>query len=116
MRSNVDDSGQLTLDGGLDESDDALADAETVRASAIKDLADALDAELARSRGAELLFDMEIPLTYVLADMEAVGIAADTDGLASKGPTELFWRKGAVDHRLMSDAGRVNPRPPPLSM
>ena len=24
---------------------------------------------------------MELPLTYVLADMEAVGIAADTDGL-----------------------------------
>src|SRR5262249_35026882 len=50
LRSNVDESGQLTLDGGLDESDDALADAETVRASAIKDLADAFDAELARSR------------------------------------------------------------------
>ncbi len=31
--------------------------------------------------GGELLLDMELPLTYVLADMEAVGIAADTDGL-----------------------------------
>jgi DNA polymerase I len=81
LRSNVDESGQLTLDGGLEESDDALAQTETVRASAIKDLADAFDGELARSRGAELLVDMELPLTYVLADMESVGIAVDTDGL-----------------------------------
>ncbi|HZC72137.1 MAG TPA: DNA polymerase I [Jatrophihabitans sp.] len=81
LRSNIEESGQLTLDGGVDESDDAIADAETVRASAVKDLADAFDAELARSRGAELLVDMELPLTYVLADMEAVGIAVDTDGL-----------------------------------
>jgi DNA polymerase-1 len=81
LRSNVEESGQLTLDGGLDESDDAIADAETVRASAIKDLAEAFEAELARSRGAELLLDMELPLSYVLADMEAVGIAADTDSL-----------------------------------
>jgi DNA polymerase-1 len=81
LRSNIEESGQLTLDGGLDESNDAIAEAETVRASAIKDLADAFEDELARSRGAELLVDMELPLTYVLADMEAVGIAADTDGL-----------------------------------
>jgi DNA polymerase-1 len=81
LRSNIEDSGQLTLDGGLDESDDAIAEAETVRASAIKDLADAFDGELARSRGGELLLDMELPLTYVLADMEAVGIAADSDAL-----------------------------------
>ena len=81
LRSNIEDSGQLTLDGGVEESDDAIADAETVRASAIKDLADAFDGDLARSRGAELLVDMELPLTYVLADMEAVGIAVDTDGL-----------------------------------
>src|SRR5581483_9061782 len=37
---------------------------------------------------------------------------ASTDGLGSNGPTALFWRKGAVDHALTSDAGRVNPRPP----
>src|SRR4051812_31806170 len=42
-------------------------------------------------------------------------IRASTDGLTSKCPTELFWRNGAVDHALTSDAGRVNPRPPPGS-
>jgi DNA polymerase-1 len=81
LRSNIEESGQLTLDGGLEASEDAIAEAETVRASAIKDLAEAFDEQLARSRGAELLVDMELPLTYVLADMEAVGIAADPDGL-----------------------------------
>ncbi len=35
LRSNVEESGQLTLDGGADESDDALAQVETVRATAV---------------------------------------------------------------------------------
>jgi DNA polymerase-1 len=105
LRSNIDDSGQLTLDGGLEESDDAIADAETVRASAIKDLADAFDAELARSRGAELLVDMELPLTYVLADMEAVGIAVDTDGLIAL-QSELGAGVKAVEQDAHQVVGR----------
>ena len=77
----MEESGQLTLDGGLDESDDALAGAETVRASAVKDLGDTFDTQLDASGARHLLTDMELPLTYVLADMEAVGIATDTDAL-----------------------------------
>jgi DNA polymerase-1 len=102
LRSNVEDSGQLTLDGGLDESDDAIADSETVRASAVKDLAQAFDDELARSRGAELLAEMELPLTYVLADMEAVGIAADTDALL-----ELQSELGAGVKAVEQDAHQL---------
>ena len=41
---------------------------------------------------------------------------ASTDGLGLNGPTELFCRNGAVDQRLTSEAGRVNPRPPPGSV
>ncbi len=41
------------------------------------------DPELERSGAARLLTEMELPLTFVLADMEAVGIAADTDALLS---------------------------------
>src|SRR6202012_6185132 len=37
LRTNVEESGQLTLVGGLEESDDAVAEAETLRASAVKD-------------------------------------------------------------------------------
>ena len=83
LRSNVEESGQLTLDGGVDESDDAIAEVETVRGSAVMDLADAFDAELERDGASRLLTDMELPLTFVLADMEAVGIATDTDALLS---------------------------------
>ena len=32
---------------------------------------------------------------------------ASTDGLHSNGPTVLFCRNGAVDHALISDAGRM---------
>jgi DNA polymerase-1 len=77
------ESGQLTLDGGLEESDDALAQVETVRASAVKDLADAFDDQLRDDGASRLLAELELPLTYVLADMEAVGIAVDTDVLLS---------------------------------
>ncbi|MDT4996747.1 MAG: polymerase [Pseudonocardiales bacterium] len=83
LRTNLQESGQLTLDGGIEESDDALAQAETLRASAVRDLADAYDPELERSGAARLLTEVELPLTFVLADMEAVGIAADADALLS---------------------------------
>jgi DNA polymerase I len=75
------ESGQLTLDGGLDESDDSRAQVEAVRASAIRDLADALDVELAGRGGVQLLTELELPLTFVLADIERTGIAVDTDHL-----------------------------------
>ena len=41
------------------------------------DLADALDAELARIDSTALLGEMELPVQRVLAGMEAVGIAVD---------------------------------------
>jgi DNA polymerase-1 len=82
LRSNVEEeSGQLTLDGGLDEADDALAEVETLRATAVKDLATAFDTELERGGAAKLLAELELPLTFVLADMEQVGIATDTGAL-----------------------------------
>ncbi|MBN9619735.1 MAG: DNA polymerase I, partial [Actinobacteria bacterium] len=102
LRSNVEDSGQLTLDGGVEESDDAIAEAETVQASAVKDLADAFGDELARSKGAELLADLELPLTYVLADMEGIGIAVDTGVLA-----ELQSELGAGVKEVEQDAHKV---------
>src|SRR5262249_49435934 len=54
-----------------------------LRAHAIGELADALDAELAKLGGAELLADLELPLLGVLADLEEAGIAVDHDLLAA---------------------------------
>jgi DNA polymerase-1 len=105
LRSNVEESGQLTLDGGVDESDDALAEVETVRGAAVRDLADAFDPELERGGAARLLTEMELPLTFVLADMEAVGIATDVDALLDL-QAELGANVKAVEQDAHAVVGR----------
>ena len=74
---------QLDLFGGEEADDAERANALMLRARAIADLADALDAELATlgGGGSRLLADLELPLTMVLADLEAAGIAVDGDYL-----------------------------------
>ena len=42
-----------------------------MRATAVRDLADAFDAELDKGGATKLLAELELPLTFVLADMEA---------------------------------------------
>jgi DNA polymerase-1 len=73
--------GQLTLDGGLDEAEDAIVEGESTKAAAVADLADALDADLEKRGATRLLAELELPLTEVLADMEAIGIAVDIEHL-----------------------------------
>ncbi|MDN5795680.1 MAG: DNA polymerase I [Intrasporangium sp.] len=70
--------GLLDLDGDADER---VAGSQMVRATAIRDLAEALDAQLEATGGTSLLADMEIPLIGVLARMESTGIAVDSEGL-----------------------------------
>ncbi|MDP9239316.1 MAG: DNA polymerase I [Actinomycetota bacterium] len=81
LRSDVEADGQLTLDAGEDEADEAVAGVEVVRARATADLARALDDDLDTRSASALLRDMELPLATVLADMEATGIAVDLDVL-----------------------------------
>ncbi|WP_117214311.1 DNA polymerase I [Allorhizocola rhizosphaerae] len=80
------DNGQLTLDFG-DQPDTSGADALMLRARATFDLVDALSAELDRAGsgthgGTRLLKEVELPLVYVLAEMERIGIAADNEYLS----------------------------------
>ncbi len=75
--------GQLSLLGGEEEADRAHADAEMVAASAVAELADALGAELAEKEQNGLLLELEQPLAFVLADLEAAGIAVDRANLES---------------------------------
>jgi DNA polymerase-1 len=77
------EDGQLSLLGGVEEADAQRAADEILRAHAVGELADALDRELARLGGAELLADLELPLLGVLADLEEAGIAVDHDSLAA---------------------------------
>jgi DNA polymerase I len=80
LRDAPEATGQLTLD----VPDDAeVAAALAQRAQATAELADALDADLAKRGATELLAGVELPLVGVLADMERAGIAADTDHFAA---------------------------------
>ncbi len=79
LRAETGDSAQLSFDGS-DEAD--AADALGVRARAVLELADVLETELTDRGGTALLTDVELPLVGVLARMEQLGIAADSDHLA----------------------------------
>lgn len=81
LRAEANDSGQLALDFGDGAADHAAEEALMLRARATLDLVEALGGELDRGDGDRLLADVELPLVPVLAAMERVGIAADTDYL-----------------------------------
>jgi DNA polymerase-1 len=75
---------QLTLDGmGPSEADLAAEanHADVLKAVAVNDLSDALESVLGQRGGDRLLGELELPLTRVLAAMEARGIAVDLDYL-----------------------------------
>jgi DNA polymerase I len=88
------ENGQLSLLGsdialsadapsGEEEADAARARTWIVSASAVAELADALDAELERLGGTRLLAELELPLQGVLADLETAGVAVDHEALAA---------------------------------
>ncbi len=70
--------GQMSL---LDEDagDAKRAEQQMLSARAVAELADALDVELDRIDSRALLTDLELPLLFVLAELEASGIAVDVD-------------------------------------
>ncbi|MEZ5211185.1 DNA polymerase I [Gordonia sp. PP30] len=72
------DDGQLSL---LDSEEDDLAASNQLMlsAQAVAELADTLDTELERIESVPLLRDMELPLAFVLAELEAAGIAVDVE-------------------------------------
>jgi DNA polymerase-1 len=74
--------GQGMLDFGGD-ADEVAAQKEMVRATAVRDLAEVLDEQVAATGGEQLLAEVEIPLVGVLAGMERTGIAVDVAGLES---------------------------------
>jgi len=103
--SAAEESGQLSLDGGEDEADAAIAQTETVRARAIADLARALDDDIDRRGSGPLLRDVELPLTFVLARMEEAGIGADLDYLVGL-QAEFAAQVKAVEQDAYASVGR----------
>jgi DNA polymerase-1 len=82
LRVDLPETGQLAFEGL--GNDGEVEQNLMLRARATLDLADAIDAELSRDgeSSARLLAEVELPLVQVLAGMEKVGIAADTDYLS----------------------------------
>jgi len=77
------DDGQLSLDTLGDEGDSAAADTAMLHARAVLDLAEALDSAVEEHGGTELMADIELPLVHLLARMETLGIAVDSEHLES---------------------------------
>ncbi|AXK36455.1 DNA polymerase I [Streptomyces armeniacus] len=71
--------GQLAL--GVEEDEQAEADALMGKARAILDLGEAFEGRLAEVGAAELLRDLELPTSAMLAEMERAGITADREWL-----------------------------------
>ncbi|ROP41075.1 DNA polymerase I [Saccharothrix texasensis] len=83
LRAEEPDDGQLSLLADEEEERQKTAQAAIVRAFAVAELADALDVELVNTGQESLLASLELPLMVVLDDVEAVGIAIDTEHLAA---------------------------------
>ncbi|WP_414826537.1 DNA polymerase I [[Mycobacterium] zoologicum] len=81
LRAESDEQQQLSLLDDTDGVDDQAIQTAILRARAVTDLADALDAELARIDSTALLADIELPVQRVLAELETAGIAVDLDHL-----------------------------------
>ena len=83
LRADNPEQQQLSLLDDSDGVDDQAVQTVILRASAVMDLADALDEELARIDSSSLLGNMELPVQRALAEMETAGIAVDL-GLLSE--------------------------------
>ncbi|MGM1057770.1 DNA polymerase I [Saccharothrix sp. Mg75] len=83
LRAEETSDGQLSLLADEEEEREKVAQGAIVRAFAVAELADALDEELVRTGQESLLASLELPLMHVLDEVEAVGIAIDTEHLAA---------------------------------
>jgi DNA polymerase-1 len=79
LRAENPEQQQLSLLDDEEGVDDQAVQTLLLRASAVADLANALDEELARIDSSALLGQMELPVQRVLAQLESTGIAVDLD-------------------------------------
>jgi len=98
----------LTLDLTADTTDDAAGRELGATAAAVRDLAEALDAQLTAHAAADLLIGMELPLTQVLVGMEQVGVAIDVDELEAMRQTFADEVKAAAEQAFGVIGHEVN--------
>ena len=102
LRANVGETGQLTSTAGSRRPTTPSPRSRSCVPRPSRDLAEAFDRDLGERGASRLLAEMEPPLTGVLADMEPVGIAVDTDLLL-----DLQSRLGAAVKGVEQDAHAV---------
>jgi DNA polymerase-1 len=93
------DSGQLAF--GEDAADEAAAAAQAlmIRARTVLDLAEVFEERLAKDGALELMRELELPISALLARMERAGIAADSEWL-----TQLELQFGAAVQQAVKEA------------
>ena len=102
------DQPQGALDLGGEDADELEAEAASLRALAIAEVADAIEPELDRLYMADLYRDIEHPLIPVLARMEKIGVMIDLDYLGEMA-TDLDKRISELETECYELAGeRLN--------
>ncbi|MEV5411803.1 DNA polymerase I [Thermopolyspora sp. NPDC052614] len=99
LRAEAETNGQAAL---FDDPADNVGEDLALRARAVRELADALEAHLEPRGGTRLLREVELPLMRVIAEMERAGIAADRDHLSG-----LEAEFGAAVKQAVEEAHRV---------
>ena len=96
------DSGQLAFGDDAEDAEGeaaAAAQALMVRARTVLDLAEVFQERLAKDGALELMRDLELPISALLARMERAGIAADLEWL-----TQLEIQFGAAVQQAVKEA------------
>lgn len=74
------------------------------KAAALEALKDKLDKELKDNQQAELFYELEMPLSLILADMESCGVKMDLERLKAMGE-EIYSKLVAIESRIHELAG-----------
>ncbi|WP_338451399.1 DNA polymerase I [Niallia oryzisoli] len=86
--------------------ENALAEHLVRKALALHDLEETLENELKENQQLELYHDLEMPLAFILADMESQGIKVDRERLSSMGE-ELKSRLNDLEELIYALAGEA---------
>jgi len=84
--------------------DKILAEHLSRKAATLLSLQEKLDKELKDNQQSELFYDLEMPLSLILADMESAGIKVDLDRLQSMGE-DLLSKLSAIETRIHTLSG-----------
>ncbi|MCM3323124.1 DNA polymerase I [Cytobacillus kochii] len=76
------------------------------KAVAMDSLYEKLDTSLQTNQQSALFYELELPLSLILADMESAGIKVDLKRLRSMG-TELLEKLAAIENRIHAYAGEA---------